>query len=282
MNKAAARLGMTQTTYVNPNGLPADEQITSARDQAILARAIIPRIAGIRNVLAHLGDQVRQARHAQLQYADRPLSRHRRHEDRLHLRLRLQHRCDSAKRNGKPADRGDAGRAVRRRCARSRSRRCWSADFQNGGFNWLAPSLGNVDSLGPIKAAPPNLRDEICGKKRKRPAAESEDLDDEDDAEAALPPGIDPELAAGGCIVEPAHGNTKPSTLLGALTPSMEPIEVFLGATKGAVPVQVADGPKKQSQKEELSRRRRSPRHAAAHRLRPVRRQPPKPSNADR
>ena len=31
---------MTQTTYVNPNGLPADEQITSARDMAILARAV--------------------------------------------------------------------------------------------------------------------------------------------------------------------------------------------------------------------------------------------------
>ena len=41
MNKAARRLGMTQTTYVNPNGLPADAQITSARDQAILARAIL-------------------------------------------------------------------------------------------------------------------------------------------------------------------------------------------------------------------------------------------------
>jgi acyl-CoA reductase-like NAD-dependent aldehyde dehydrogenase len=32
---------MTQTSYVNPNGLPADEQITSARDLAILARALI-------------------------------------------------------------------------------------------------------------------------------------------------------------------------------------------------------------------------------------------------
>ena len=32
---------MTQTSYVNPNGLPADGQITSARDMAILARAII-------------------------------------------------------------------------------------------------------------------------------------------------------------------------------------------------------------------------------------------------
>src|ERR1700744_418616 len=41
MNEAAQRLGMTQTSYVNPNGLPADGQITSARDLAILARAII-------------------------------------------------------------------------------------------------------------------------------------------------------------------------------------------------------------------------------------------------
>ena len=41
MNATAHRLGMTQTSYVNPNGLPADEQITSARDLAILARALI-------------------------------------------------------------------------------------------------------------------------------------------------------------------------------------------------------------------------------------------------
>src|SRR6476660_6326618 len=41
MNQAAAKLGMTQTSYVNPNGLPADGQVTSARDLAILARAVI-------------------------------------------------------------------------------------------------------------------------------------------------------------------------------------------------------------------------------------------------
>ncbi|MDU3045122.1 D-alanyl-D-alanine carboxypeptidase family protein, partial [Bradyrhizobium sp.] len=41
MNETAQKLGMTQTSYVNPNGLPADGQITSARDLAILARAII-------------------------------------------------------------------------------------------------------------------------------------------------------------------------------------------------------------------------------------------------
>jgi D-alanyl-D-alanine carboxypeptidase len=41
MNAQAHLLGMTETNYVNPNGLPADEQVTSARDLAILARALI-------------------------------------------------------------------------------------------------------------------------------------------------------------------------------------------------------------------------------------------------
>src|SRR5437588_5282768 len=41
MNWHARRLGMTQSSFVNPNGLPADDQISSARDLAILARALI-------------------------------------------------------------------------------------------------------------------------------------------------------------------------------------------------------------------------------------------------
>ncbi len=41
MNKNAQRLGMTQTHYVNPNGLPADGHVTSARDLGILARALL-------------------------------------------------------------------------------------------------------------------------------------------------------------------------------------------------------------------------------------------------
>ena len=52
MNANARRLGMTQSNFVNPNGLPADDQITSARDLAMLARALHPRVAGIRLLLA--------------------------------------------------------------------------------------------------------------------------------------------------------------------------------------------------------------------------------------
>ncbi|MEQ1649422.1 MAG: D-alanyl-D-alanine carboxypeptidase, partial [Hyphomicrobiaceae bacterium] len=41
MNFTAKRLGMTRTHFVNPNGLPAPEQVTTARDLAKLSRAIM-------------------------------------------------------------------------------------------------------------------------------------------------------------------------------------------------------------------------------------------------
>ncbi len=41
MNLTAKRLGMSRTTFVNPNGLPASEQVTTARDLARLTRAIL-------------------------------------------------------------------------------------------------------------------------------------------------------------------------------------------------------------------------------------------------
>ncbi|KAA0972636.1 D-alanyl-D-alanine carboxypeptidase [Aureimonas fodinaquatilis] len=40
MNREAARLGMADTQFVNPNGLPGAGQYTTARDLAILGRAI--------------------------------------------------------------------------------------------------------------------------------------------------------------------------------------------------------------------------------------------------
>jgi D-alanyl-D-alanine carboxypeptidase len=206
MNQHAARLGMTQTTYVNPNGLPADEQVTSARDQAILARAVyneLPEYDRYWNISAI---KFGQAHHAQLQHAARPLSRNRRTEDRLHLRIRVQ--CGGHRQAQRTApDRGDAGALPPAACAPSRSRRCWSADFRPAAFSWLTPSMGTVDSLQPVNAAPPNLREEVCGKKRKRPARESEDLEDE--AEAALPPGIDPNSPQAVMLSSLRTANTK-------------------------------------------------------------------------
>ena len=41
MNAAAARIGMTRTRFANANGLPAPEQITTARDLAKLSAAVV-------------------------------------------------------------------------------------------------------------------------------------------------------------------------------------------------------------------------------------------------
>jgi D-alanyl-D-alanine carboxypeptidase len=46
MTAKAGALGMLGTTYVNASGLPAEAQITTARDQAILGRAIQQRFPG--------------------------------------------------------------------------------------------------------------------------------------------------------------------------------------------------------------------------------------------
>ena len=47
--------------------------------------------------------------------------------------------------------------------------------FANNGLAWLRPSLGTVDNLVPIDASPPNLRDEMCNGKRKRPASDEDE-----------------------------------------------------------------------------------------------------------
>jgi len=62
MNRASASLGMTQSQWVNPNGLPDERQVTSARDLAILGRALylqFPEHANLFNIGAmQLGRQI--------------------------------------------------------------------------------------------------------------------------------------------------------------------------------------------------------------------------------
>jgi D-alanyl-D-alanine carboxypeptidase len=64
MNGSARELGLTQSHFVNPNGLPDPEHVSSARDLAILARALyltFPEQANLFNIGAlRLGDQIIQ------------------------------------------------------------------------------------------------------------------------------------------------------------------------------------------------------------------------------
>jgi D-alanyl-D-alanine carboxypeptidase len=41
MNQTAARLGMMHTHFLNPHGLPNDQQVTTARDMGLLAQALL-------------------------------------------------------------------------------------------------------------------------------------------------------------------------------------------------------------------------------------------------
>jgi D-alanyl-D-alanine carboxypeptidase len=52
MNQAAHKLGMTRTRYINPNGLPGEGQMTTARDLAKLTRAIIVEFPEYADVFA--------------------------------------------------------------------------------------------------------------------------------------------------------------------------------------------------------------------------------------
>jgi len=62
MNAQAQRLGMRESNFVNPNGLPDDRQVSSARDMAIVARALyqeFPEHRGLYGIGAlRLGDMI--------------------------------------------------------------------------------------------------------------------------------------------------------------------------------------------------------------------------------
>jgi D-alanyl-D-alanine carboxypeptidase len=62
MNRSAAGLGMTETHFVNPNGLQDPEHYSSARDLAILARALFVQFPGSADLFSigalRLGDEI--------------------------------------------------------------------------------------------------------------------------------------------------------------------------------------------------------------------------------
>ena len=62
MNAAAARLGMKELHFVNPNGLPDKRQVTSARDMAMLGRALLKEFPEKHDLFGigalQLGDQI--------------------------------------------------------------------------------------------------------------------------------------------------------------------------------------------------------------------------------
>jgi D-alanyl-D-alanine carboxypeptidase len=259
MNKTAQRLGMTQTSYVNPNGLPADGQITSARDLGILARAVIrdlpeyeyfmhiPAIKFGRRVTANFNKLI-----GRYPGADG---------------MKTGFICASgfnlvatATRNNKRLI------AVVLGAQSSAQRAAKAAQLLERGFggnklSWLKPSLGSVDALAPIDASPPNLRDEMCGPKRKRPGAENEEDDPDIVADSNNVDSGVSMFTAG--IQAPTM---KVSDLLAMPAAAATPVIVYTGPARTGAAVLEADAAESAAQAASVAKRKKGakPKVAAA------------------
>jgi len=221
MNAASRRLGMTQSSWVNPNGLPADEQITSARDMAILARAILKELPEY-EMYWHI-PSIRFGRRI-MRNTNGLIGRYPEADG-----MKTGFICASGFNVVATATRGGRKLIVvifgsRSGMVRSeKAAQLFEKGFASGGLSWLMPSLGTVENLQAIAAAPPNLRDEMCGKHRKRPASEEEDSE----TVQAMSDNIDPSSAYAGTL-QSLRGRTTTGPLLGPLQPSV-PIQVWTG-----------------------------------------------------
>ncbi len=241
MNNHARRLGMTQTNYVNPNGLPAENQVTSARDLAILARAMIrefPEYESYWHISA-------------IKYGKRVLRNYNSLIDRYPGAdgMKTGFICASgynvvasATRNGKrliAVVLGAYGGGVRAQKAAQLLERGFAA----GNLSWLTPSLGTVDALVPVNAAPPNLREEMCGKNRRRPASEDNDEEEETVAgSSGAENGDDSDTQQAFMLsaLKPQNGKY----VLGPAIGSGPTIEVYTGPSKKPAAAQIAAGAK--------------------------------------
>jgi D-alanyl-D-alanine carboxypeptidase len=228
MNQTAQRLGMTQSSYVNPNGLPAEGQITSARDLAILARAIIRDLPEY-EYFVHI-PSIRFGRKV-TQNFNKLIGRYPGADG-----FKTGFICASgynlvasATRNGKRLIAVVLGASSGQMRA-VRAAQLLERGFANNTLSWLRPSLGTVDNLVPIDASPPNLRDEMCGGKHKRPAS------DEDEDTVASNAGASGSSSGESAITFFTAGlqppMAKPSELLAGAPAPSEPIPVYTGPTK--------------------------------------------------
>jgi D-alanyl-D-alanine carboxypeptidase len=241
MNANARRLGMTQSNFVNPNGLPAENHVSSARDLAILARALIrefPEYDGYWHI-------------SSIRYGNRVM----RNYNSLIYRypgadgMKTGFICASgynvvasATRNGRrliAVVLGSWSGAVRAQKAAQLLER----GFNSGGLSWLTPSLGTVDALAPVDAQPPNLREEMCGGHRRKPPSEENEEEPEESASNASE-----ESGNGQAFM--LSGAKPAKFVLGPPVETTPPVVVFTGPADRPDPVeQIASATPKKKKK---------------------------------
>lgn len=219
MNQNAARLGMTESHFDNPNGLPDPNHFTSARDLGILARALIREFPQYDSYW-HI--------HA-IQYGNRIIHNYNHLLDRYpgadgmktgFICASGYNLIGSATRNGRRLI------AIVLGAYSGRDRTLQVAQLLERGFDatplsWLTPSLGTVDALVPTNAPPPDLHDEMCGPHRHRPPSEEND----EDTVASADGDSDSPLGLIRSALAPANGKF----VLGPPIYTEPPVVVFTG-----------------------------------------------------
>lgn len=237
MNANARRLGMTQSHFINPNGLPAENHVSSARDLAILARAMINDFPQ---------DDAYLHVHA-IRYGNRVMRNYNGLLDRYpgadgmktgFICASGYNLVASATRNGRrliAVVLGSYSGATRAQKAAQLLER----GFDSGGLSWLTPQLGTVDRLAPVDAAPPNLREEMCGGHRRKPPSEDNQEEEVENVDASGTPGGGPAFML---------SNLKPSAgkyVLGPPVETVPPVVVFTGPANRPDPVVATGTPAK-------------------------------------
>src|SRR5262249_41092937 len=223
MNANARRLGMSQSNFVNPTGLPAENHISSARDLGILARALIREFPEYDSYW-HISS---------IRYGNRVMRNYNSLIDRYPGAdgMKTGFICASgynvvasATRNGRrliAVVLGAWSGAVRAQKAAQLLER----GFNSTGLSWLTPSLGTVDALAPIDAQPPNWREEMCGGHRRKPPSEENEEEPEESAANASSDSDNGQQAFMLSSLKPANGKF----VLGPPVETTPPVVVFTG-----------------------------------------------------
>jgi len=211
MNATAQLLGMSATRFRNPHGLPDDEQVTTARDMALLAQAI----------LRDFPEHEMYFRIPTLQVGKRTMKNYNRLIDRYPGAdgMKTGFICASGFNLVASAHRGNrkliavvlgSPNAVARA---EQAAMLFERGFQPGfGLDVLLGGSKNVSAIANLSQDPVSMWEQMCGKKRNRRVAASDSGDEHDDDDDPMRAGR--------------------ANLLNDLPPSMPPIRVHTGPAR--------------------------------------------------
>jgi D-alanyl-D-alanine carboxypeptidase len=221
MNASAQALGMTGTKFTNPHGLPDDEQVTTARDMAILARAIIREFPEhemlFRIPALTLGKRM-------LRNFNRLIDRYPGADG-----MKTGFICASGFNLVASAHRGNRRLiavvfgSMNAKVRAEEAAMLFERGFQSGaGLEVLLGGSRNIEAIANVAQDPASLYELMCGKDKKNRMAMSDAGDDRDDEDSAVETPAEALRAL----------KRNKERLLVELPPSMRPIRVHTGPAR--------------------------------------------------